>query len=184
MTTVSPTQTSLLSAEHGSHGTPAAQGAAGAGFATAMRSALARQPLAAVPSSPGHMPLPTPAGNASAHDIQAMALKLHEYRLQLIASNIANVDTPNYKAVDIDYKEALRNATGTASHMVGAGESAMPHVPLKYRVAQQGSVDGNTVDMDMERANFADSMIRYEFSLQKVSHHYKMMAELFSSLKG
>lgn len=183
MTTVGPIQASSLSAgQHGSHGAGSVNGSAGPDFATAMRSAVGRQPLAPVPSSPKHHPTPGQAGNAGMHDIQEMALKLHEYRLQLIASNIANADTPNYKAVDIDYREALRNAQGI-SPTRGAAGNILSVVPIKYQVSQQGNVDGNTVDMDVERAKFADSMIRYEFSVQKVSHHYKMISELLSNLR-
>jgi flagellar basal-body rod protein FlgB len=113
------------------------------------------------------------------HNIHEQALNLHTYRMQLIASNIANADTPNYKEVDFNFKEALRRAqsTGVAAH---AGPNA---VPLQYHVPQQASADGNTVELDVERAKFVESAVRYEFSLDRVGGHYKMMMELLSDLK-
>lgn len=126
------------------------------------------------PSS--HIPL---GGLGRAHNFQEQALSLHAYRLQLIASNIANADTPHYKAVDIDFREALRAAGGfNEHHHSGQISGSAPSVPLKYHLPQQDSVDGNTVELDVERAKFAESALRYEFSLNRVSGHYKMMMEL------
>ena len=107
------------------------------------------------------------------------ALSLRSQRQQLLASNIANADTPNYKARDIDFASALQGALnrpsaapahlmrGTSSaHITGAGPNNPDHLPdgsaLQYRTVQQGNVDGNTVDMDVERNQFADNAIRYE----------------------
>ena len=124
---------------------------------------------ATLANAPAHIPL---AGQSSAqdHDLNERALGLHAYRLQLLASNIANADTPNYKAVDIDVGEALKN-----------GQSVNSKIPLKYHVPQQGSVDGNTVDMDVERVKFIDSTLRYEYSVDRVKGHYKDIEDL---LKG
>ncbi len=132
---------------------------------------------------------------AGSHSFQETALGLRAYRQQLIASNIANADTPNYKAVDIDFRAALRIAqaamaaeptrllTTSPRHMPTQASNAMPSVPLKYHVPNQPSIDGNTVDMDVERAKFADNAIMYQFTLDRVSGHYKHMMELFNSLK-
>lgn len=103
------------------------------------------------------------------------ALRLRAERQQVLASNIANADTPNYKARDIDFGSALKQATSaaapspaalvktSAAHLSGnvAGLTASG-VPVMYRTAAQGSVDGNTVDMDVERTRFADNALRYE----------------------
>jgi len=132
------------------------------------------------------------AGHGSEHSFQETALGLRAYRQQLIASNIANADTPGYKAVDIDFQEALRiaqsggaplsMATTSSNHIMGQAQNASSY-PLKYHVPSQDSVDGNTVEMDVERAKFAENSIMYEFTLDRVSGHYKMMAELFQNLK-
>ncbi len=106
------------------------------------------------------------AGKDSFHE---RALGLRAYRQQLLASNIANADTPGYKAVDIDIQEALR-----------AGKTPQS-VDIKYAVPSQGSVDGNTVDMDSERAKFMENAIMFEYEVDRVKGHYKDMDDL---LKG
>lgn len=104
-------------------------------------------------------------------NVNERALSLHAYRLQLLASNIANADTPGYKAVDIDVREALLNGQSVADKTV----------PLKYHVPSQGSVDGNTVEMDVERAKFAESALRYQYSVDRVRGHYKDMEDLLKN---
>lgn len=117
------------------------------------------------------------------------ALRVRAQRQEVIAANIANADTPNYKARDIDFKSAMKQVTEqmtsnglstaktsekhmngtTASHAsAGLGE------PL-FRPIIQGSVDGNTVDMDVERNAFADNAIRYQASLQMMNGQIKKM---------
>ncbi|MEQ1838301.1 MAG: flagellar basal body rod protein FlgB [Candidatus Nitrotoga sp.] len=107
---------------------------------------------------------------------QQTALSLRAARQELLASNIANADTPNYKARDIDFASALKNAlAGTSTELSAVKTSAM-HLegnfgalvlgaPMMYRKPIQPSADGNTVDMDVERAQFADNALRYEASV-------------------
>jgi flagellar basal-body rod protein FlgB len=112
------------------------------------------------------------------------ALNLHAQRQQLLAGNIANADTPNYKAVDIDFSRALQTAMGS-SRPVGLNTTAPGHLqalssnPLGaktlYRQAVQPSIDGNTVDMDVERAQFIDNAIRYQFALDRIGGKFKTM---------
>ena len=105
------------------------------------------------------------------------ALSLRSQRQQLLASNIANGVTPNFKARDIDFASALQSVltrttppagvlnTTAPGMLPGAnqGNEVLPDgTPLLYRQPAQGSVDGNTVDMDVERNQFADNAIRYE----------------------
>jgi flagellar basal-body rod protein FlgB len=123
---------------------------------------------------------------------QQAALNLRAARQELLASNVANADTPNYKARDIDFASALRNAmAGTAeelpvaqtapAHLSGsAGESVMGS-PVMYRKPLQPSADGNTVDMDVERAQFADNALRYEANVMFVSEKLKGM---LSAIQG
>ncbi len=179
-------QTAAAGAAHGSHGggapDAAPHGTHGGGALT----------LPGGDPHPGHIALA--ASHAAGHQFQEVALGLRAYRQQLIASNIANADTPGYKAVDIDVQEALQMAQATAQrqpltlattaagHIAGqAANSQLPY-PLKYHVPSQASVDGNTVEMDVERAKFAENTLMYEFSLDRASNHYKMMAELFQKL--
>ena len=105
------------------------------------------------------------------------ALSLRSQRQELLASNIANADTPNYKARDIDFASALQGAltkgTPPAGVLKQTAPAHMPTGPAKgdvlangtpvlYRGIVQGAVDGNTVDMDVERNQFADNALRYE----------------------
>ena len=114
------------------------------------------------------------------------SLGIYAKKLELVASNIANADTPNYKAHDLDFKSALSQAMAQPeakpqnSQMSGTLHPYDPF-PVRYRVPSQGSLDNNTVDMDIERAAFADTAVRYELAIQKVSHDYKEMSELLTS---
>ena len=140
-----------------------------------------------------HIPL-VGSGHPS-HDFQQLALGLRAYRQQIIASNIANADTPGYKAVDIDFQEALRNAQAAANvppvsltttsggHLSGQSTGTQPPIPLKYPVPSQGSIDGNTVEMDVERAKFAENTVMHQFAMDRVSGHFKHEIEMLQSLK-
>ena len=104
--------------------------------------------------------------------IHAAALELRSQRMGLLASNIANAATPGYKARDIDFKAALASAdagTGMApaathtGHIQGAGAGGRP--AALYRVPEQPSLDGNTVDAQKESAAIAETATRYQASL-------------------
>ena len=111
------------------------------------------------------------------------ALSLRGQRQQLLASNIANADTPNYKARDIDFGKALKTAMAGGGPATSLTTTAPGHIagvqggttggPLLYRTTAQGNVDGNTVDMDVERNAFTDNAIRYEASLTAISSQIK-----------
>mgnify|MGYP000309460964 CR=1 FL=1 len=121
------------------------------------------------------------------------ALSLRAQRQQLLASNIANADTPNYKARDIEFASAMQGALArsgppaselvktSAAHLAGTDETAAGGAALRYRTVQQGSVDGNTVDMDTERNQFTDNAIRYEASLTMVSAQIR---NLLAAIQG
>lgn len=115
-----------------------------------------------------------------------VSLSLRAQRQQLLASNIANADTPNYRARDIEFSSVLKNALlhngestaglarTDAAHLSGKVDG-IGGAPVLYRTVQQGSIDGNTVDMDVERAQFADNAIRYEAGLTMISAQIKKM---------
>ena len=98
------------------------------------------------------------------------ALGLRAYRQELLASNIANADTPGYKAVDIDINNAIKS-----------GATVDSGVALKYEVQSQGNVDGNTVDMDIARQKFAENALLYEFEVDRVKGFYKSMDDLLKN---
>ncbi|MES2319141.1 MAG: flagellar basal body rod protein FlgB [Pseudomonadota bacterium] len=115
------------------------------------------------------------------------SLSIYAKKLELIASNIANADTPHYKARDIDFKAALNQAMMQPEAPLRRGQQSRlalqnDVLPVMYRVPTQPSADNNTVDMDVERAAFADTAIRYEIAVQKIAGEYKEMMELFRSL--
>lgn len=116
------------------------------------------------------------------------ALSLRAQRQELLASNIANADTPNYKARDIDFNSALQGALAskgtaagplatTAGGHIGrglpSGNTLANGTPVLYRGEVQGAVDGNTVDMDVERNQFADNALRYEAGITMINHQIK-----------
>jgi flagellar basal-body rod protein FlgB len=120
------------------------------------------------------------------------ALGLRAARQELLASNIANADTPNYKAKDIDFASALQGAmsgsttklplaTTAPGHFAGATGETVLGAPVMYRTVLQPSADGNTVDMDVERAQFADNALRYEASVNFASGRVK---DVLAALQG
>jgi flagellar basal-body rod protein FlgB len=115
------------------------------------------------------------------------ALSLHSERQKLIASNIANADTPGYKARDIDFVSALKNAQASQSKLQAPGMKSLGNqgsalgADLMYRSAVQRSVDGNTVDIDVERAQFAENAVRYEAQTLFVTSQIKAM---LSAIQG
>jgi flagellar basal-body rod protein FlgB len=122
----------------------------------------------------------------NALDFQAQALSLRSERQRLIASNIANADTPGYVARDIDFAQALRAATGTGAPAATLAASQPGHIgggnaatggstvsTLAYAMPSQTNLDRNTVDMDRERASFADNTVKYEATLRFIGAQVK-----------
>jgi len=108
------------------------------------------------------------------------ALSLRSERQRLIASNIANADTPGYVARDMNFAQALREATGTLKAMpaianpqpgnlAAGGFGARGETALLYANPSQTNLDRNTVDMDRERASFADNAVKYEATLRFIN---------------
>lgn len=167
-------------------------------------------------------------------DYQGKALTLRAERQRVLASNIANADTPGYQARDVDFAAMLARATGVsptsagprgaaapgttplgmpqpgaalrsaaavgmagaqplptvlpasgaiaatdARHLAGTGAAGQP--AMLYRIQEQASGDGNSVDMDRERANFADNAVRYEATLRFINSG---MRQMLSAIRG
>jgi flagellar basal-body rod protein FlgB len=107
-----------------------------------------------------------------------MALSLRSQRQELLASNIANADTPNFKARDIDFSNALQGALARYPNARAAADGktlADGATPVLYRTVTQGAVDGNTVDMDTERTQFADNALRYEAGITMLNQQIRNM---------
>jgi flagellar basal-body rod protein FlgB len=109
------------------------------------------------------------------------ALALRSRRQEILASNLANADTPNYKARDIDFASALRQAMDGAGgdlamnrtsplHLAGTlAAGSAPTARVLYRRPLQPSLDGNTVDADVERADFTDNAMHFQFLLDRAN---------------
>ena len=119
------------------------------------------------------------------------ALELRSTRQQMLASNIANADTPGYRAKDIDFNAALTNALSnrprhaplmqvTSARHVAPLDQALSTETI-YRTPRQASADGNTVELDTERAQFATNAVHYEANLSFLSMQIK---QLLAAIQG
>jgi len=120
---------------------------------------------------------------------QTQALALRSERQRLLASNIANADTPGYEARDFDFAAALRDATRqvAAPGAAGGGLSAQTlrqEAQLRWALPAQTNLDGNTVDMDRERAAFADNTVKYEATLRFINGSVRTMLDAMKSHNG
>ena len=130
-------------------------------------------------------------------DFHSKALVLRAQRQGVIASNIANADTPGFAARDINFKESmsaanssslaldgLRGSSTNPAHMATTGSSlggTDSDRGLVYAAQSQPSMDGNSVDLDRERANFADNSVRYEATLRFINGYSKT---ILSAIQG
>ena len=125
--------------------------------------------------------------------VQQDALKVQSKRMEVLAKNLANADTPNYKAQDIDFRTALAQAgspgaslpmTTTTAGQIGntdaTGDVDLSSA-LKYRTPLAPSLDGNTVDAQMEQAAFADNTVRYQATLTFLTGSLK---DLMTAITG
>ncbi len=118
------------------------------------------------------------------------ALDLRARRQELLAANIANADTPNYKARDIDFASALRAAMGARGGRLALATTAPGHIgkaaggaaaEVQYRTVLQPSLDGNTVDTDIERGHFAENAIHYQFLLERARGTFRSISSALES---
>ncbi len=130
--------------------------------------------------------------------IHEQALLLYGQRLGVLATNIANADTPNYKARDIDFAAVLSNTEDAPGAAARGGQPPLPlevtqaaHISLSdgstgaaelmYRNPYQASLDGNTVEMPVEQAAFSENNVRYQASLGFINGR---IAELTLAING
>jgi flagellar basal-body rod protein FlgB len=100
------------------------------------------------------------------------ALRFRALRNLVLTSNIANADTPNYKARDIEFSDVLNEARGGTLSMSKTSEmhrdawaNSLQNPTMKYRIPTQSTLDGNTVEADVEQAAFAENAVQYRASL-------------------
>lgn len=117
------------------------------------------------------------------------ALELRGKRAELLASNMANADTPNYKARDFDFQAALGQAQGqqvalrttARGHINPEGGAGGVQPALQYRIPGQPSLDGNTVDIQQEKSAFTENAVQYQATLSFLDSRIK---GLKSALRG
>jgi flagellar basal-body rod protein FlgB len=120
--------------------------------------------------------------------VHAAALEVRARRTELIANNLANADTPGYKARDIDFRQAMARAAGEtpasgvhlsttqAGHIGGAASAdATGNPDLKYRTPLAPALDGNTVDAQLEQAAFAENAVRYQATLTILNNKFRTL---------
>ncbi|HUL63658.1 MAG TPA: flagellar basal body rod protein FlgB [Burkholderiaceae bacterium] len=133
-------------------------------------------------------------------DFNATALLLRSERTRVLAGNIANADTPNFKARDFDFRSALEQATsiatatgagGTVSlartqegHIAAGNDTSGAHPALLYRTPTQTALDANSVDLDTERAAFVDNSVRYEASLRFINTQIRTLMTAINGGQG
>jgi len=131
-------------------------------------------------------------------EFHGQALLLRAERQRLIAGNIANADTPGFKARDFDFASALRAATGAGAAGAagadiardvlapggGAGAGSRVQPVLRYALPSQTHLDNNLVDMDRERAAFADNAVKYESTLRFINGSLRTLQDAMKSHHG
>lgn len=138
-----------------------------------------------------HIPLGPPDDDL----VHQVAVSLRTRRQEVLAANIANADTPGYKAQDFNFAEELHQAVSRSTQprlamtqtTGGHIDGRLPGQPLpiirQYRSTLQGAVDGNTVDMDTERAAFAANAVATQFELNQVADNFNDLTKLYKLLK-
>ena len=135
----------------------------------------------------------------SIFNVSGSAISAQSQRLNVVASNLANADTPGYVARDLNFRDAMAAAIGSGAQLAGPriqATAARPgHIALAgstlgslggtdgmaYTLQTQPSMDGNSVDLDRERANFADNSVRYEATLRFINGYSKT---ILSAIQG
>lgn len=117
--------------------------------------------------------------------VAEQAIQLTEDRASLITTNLVNSSTPGYKAKDIDFYNVLKNVGDSATQLkatnakhISSGQG-VNNADIKYRIPMQMSMDGNTVDPEIERKNFLENSIRYQVSLTFIQGKASQLSKAF-----
>ncbi|MGB5761870.1 MAG: flagellar basal body rod protein FlgB [Sedimenticolaceae bacterium] len=120
--------------------------------------------------------------------IHEQALRVHARRSEVLASNLANADTPGYKARDFDFQAMLRKEihnpvrlASTHSGHISPDQGVVASTQMAYRIPQQSSLDGNTVEVEREQTEFSANAMRYQASLRFLDGRIK---GLMTAIKG
>jgi flagellar basal-body rod protein FlgB len=118
--------------------------------------------------------------------IHEQALAVRKERQSMLANNLANADTPNFKARDLDWRKqmsAVQEELGTKKFNTSLAKTNSKHINgfaefntsefLKYRVPTQPSLDGNTVETHIEKAKFMENAMQYQATLEWINSRIK-----------
>lgn len=127
------------------------------------------------------------AGIDNIFGIHEQALRVRSKRIEMIANNIANVDTPGYKARDLDFKAILAKQASEGNQLAITNDKHIKTAvspaggQTLYRIPTQPSVDGNTVEIDVEKAEFAKNAIEYQATFSFLNGKIR---SLMTAIKG
>ena len=121
--------------------------------------------------------------------IHTQALSLWQRRTEILASNLANADTPGYLARDIDFRKVLAKVDGSSLPLAAPtpgqiDTAAQAADTLAYRVPTQPSMDGNSVDPQLEQADFAANGVHYQASLSFITAQIRMLRTAITGGQG
>lgn len=129
--------------------------------------------------------------NDNLFGLHTQALDTWQRRSEVLASNLANADTPGYLARDVDFKKALASASGNSNTLAMTitqpgqiNPQAQSAQQLAYRTPMQPSMDGNTVDTQVEQANFAANGVHYQASLSFITAQIHMLRTAITGGQG
>ena len=124
----------------------------------------------------------------NAFGLHAKAVTLRSHRAEVLATNIANAETPNYLARDFDFGAVLQDVASGRSEMksthanhIQGGDVELMGQDLMYRLPEQPSIDGNTVDLQTERAEFTKNAMQYQASVRFLNGK---ISGLISAIRG
>lgn len=110
------------------------------------------------------------------------ALKVRSQRSEVLAANMANADTPGYKARDFDFRQVLQQQlsapvrlAATNSAHLHSDTATVANAQLQYRIPQQPSLDGNTVEVESEQGRFSANAMQYQASLRFLDGRIKSL---------
>ncbi|MCQ8877519.1 flagellar basal body rod protein FlgB [Pseudoalteromonas shioyasakiensis] len=111
--------------------------------------------------------------------VHPFSMQLRIDRAEVIASNLANVDTPGFKSRDINYQQIMEGVASSLNHGRDVGFSGIAQSQLMYRVPYQASSDGNTVELNIEQAKFSNNSMDFQTSMtflnMKISGLHKVI---------
>lgn len=121
--------------------------------------------------------------------IHSDLLRVRAKRAEVIAKNLANSNTPNYKAMDIDIESSIKKSSKLSSvirttneNHIGIISGRKMAMDIQYRMPNQDSLDGNTVESDQEIVRLSENNIRYQYSLKYASDKIKMINDILKDI--